>query len=385
MMNQEQDQFFSALETALKDGSFRRVTFAPRDTSKDKASYDLVVGETKTLLHSSLDGSTRPLDAADFHQTTKQSHADAFRSATIFTSARDIHYTENRKGIARFYTGKATMRNAVQPHNRAKNYVLQSNRPYLHALGVTDRDGRIIKKYHPKFRQIANFVEIIDRDIGDFVATANKPISMLDLGCGKGYLTFAAYDYLQARARHTPVGQGIDIKDDVIAQCNSISSDVGFEGLNFTNARIDANQPDAIDILIALHACDTATDDALALGVRADMKFLFCAPCCQAQIARQIGNADTVFDTISSFALMRRRQADLVTDTARALILTALGYETKFLEFTPLEHTAKNVMLAGKQSNKVDRKKAWTDYLALKQASGFTTHALEQNLKDLLP
>lgn len=389
MENAEQTHFMTALEAALNDGSFKRVTFSARAKTGDnfKASFDLVLGGTKKLIrekNSTGGETTYPLNQANFLETLKAPPYSGFRAATLFTATKDFHYAENRKGEPRFYSAKATMRDAVQTHNKPKNYVLDEKRPYLRGLGVADKNGKIVKKYHPKFRQIANFVEIIDRDIGDFVQSVDRPISILDLGCGKGYLTFATYDYVAARAKQTPLGQGIDIKENVIDICNEIADKVGFSGLKFINARIDKNQPKDIDILIALHACDTATDDALALGIRANMKYLFCAPCCQAEISRQIGSAGTAFDTINQFPLMKRREADIITDTARALMLTALGYEVKFLEFTPLEHTAKNIMLAGKKSNNVDRAKAWAEYQVLKKATGFTTHALEKNLADLL-
>jgi SAM-dependent methyltransferase len=388
--NAEQEQFIQTLKQALEDGSFKRVTFSAKakNTDKFKASFDLVLGGSKKIIKHEAShltaGETLAYDPKALIAMLQNEPYAGFRAATLFTQGKDFHYTENRKGEPKFYAAKATMRDAVQTHNKPKNYVLSEKRPYLRGLGVADHRGHIIKKYHPKFRQIANFVEIIDRDIGTFVETADHPISILDLGCGKGYLTFATYDYVAERARMQPIGQGIDIKENVIDLCNKIAGNVGFDGLKFINARIDKNQPQNVDILIALHACDTATDDALALGVRADMQYFFCAPCCQAEISRQIGNAGTTFDMVNQYPLMRRRQADLITDTARALMLTALGYEVKFLEFTPLEHTAKNVMLAGKKSDKVDRKKAWADYLELKKSSGFERHALEENLKDLL-
>ncbi|WP_053998845.1 class I SAM-dependent methyltransferase [Ahrensia marina] len=388
--NAEQEQFIQTLKQSLDEGSFKRVTFSAKAKNADKfkASFDLVLGGSKKIIKHEAShlaaGETLAYEPIALIAMLQDQPYAGFRAATLFTQDKDFHYTENRKGEPKFYAAKATMRDVVQTHNKPKNYVLSEKRPYLRGLGVADHRGHIIKKYHPKFRQIANFVEIIDRDIGTFVETADHPISILDLGCGKGYLTFATYDYVAERARMQPIGQGIDIKENVIDLCNEIAGNVGFDGLKFINARIDKNQPQNVDILIALHACDTATDDALALGVRADMQYFFCAPCCQAEISRQIGNAGTTFDMVNQYPLMRRRQADLITDTARALMLTALGYEVKFLEFTPLEHTAKNVMLAGKKSDKVDRNKAWADYLELKKSSGFEKHALEENLRDLL-
>lgn len=391
MLNPLQIEFLSAVESALLDSTFRRLTLSARGKSPNnfKIAFELVMGGTKKLIRQTNEKSNNSpmteLDVGKFLQSLRGPVYAKFKAATLFTTRSNFHYAENRKGEPRTYSSKPMMRDEVQPHNRSKNYVLSKNRPYLRGLGVTNQNGEIVKKFYPKFRQIANFVEIIDRDIRDFVEHASHPISILDLGCGKGYLTFATYDYVASRAKLTPVGQGIDIKENVIGLCNGIADDVGFDGLEFINARIDKKQPENIDILVALHACDTATDDALALGVRASMEYVFCAPCCQAEISRQIGSAKTQFDIISQFPLMRRRQADLVTDTARALLLMTLGYEMKFLEFTPLEHTAKNLMLAGKKSEKVDCQNAWSQYQALKSASGFKSHSLENNLAELLP
>ncbi|MEP1208963.1 MAG: SAM-dependent methyltransferase [Rhizobiaceae bacterium] len=394
MIKPEQQEFLNACRAALEDGSFKRVVFgrkaATKNERKFRATFDLVLGGKKRFVDYT-DGGGGPqrseLDVDGLIDQMTAAPIMPFQTAVLHTSQHDFHYAENRKGQPRVYRSKATMKDVVQDHNRAKNYVLDAKRPYLKGLGVTSDKGVVIKKHYGKFRQIANFVEIIDRDIGDYVAAAEQPISMLDLGCGKGYLTFAAYDYLRARASVEPRATGIDIKTNVIDLCNGLSDRLGFEGLAFQNARIEQDKPLDLDILIALHACDTATDDALALGLRSNMQFFFCAPCCQAQIAAQIAargaDSGSDFDLIAQFPLMRRREADVVTDVARALLLQSFGYAVKFLEFTPLEHTLKNVMLAGKRDDSVDREKAWAEYQQLKKAVGFDVHALEENTKDL--
>ncbi len=397
MINPEQSQFLEACHVALTDGSFKRVVLGRKtgDGGKYRASFDLVIGGKKRFVDFTDSNRAEPhrslVDADVLLDQMKQAPIFPFQSALLCTESHDFHYAENRKGKASAYRSKASMKGVSQDHNRAKNYVLDATRPYLKGLGVTNDKGVVVKKHYGKFRQIANFVEIIDRDIGEFVANTDKSISMLDLGCGKGYLTFAAYDYLRARAAQEPRATGIDIKTNVIDLCNSLSDRLGFDGLKFQNGRIEQDKPQDLDILIALHACDTATDDALALGLRSNMQFFFCAPCCQAQIAAQIaahiaengtdGGSD--FDLISQFPLMRRREADVVTDVARALLLRSFGYAVKFLEFTPLEHTLKNVMLAGKRDHTVDREKAFAEYQQLKQAVGFDVHALEVNTADL--
>ena len=393
MLNPDQIQFLDACRAALMDDSFKRVVFTGPKKGKDKfqARFDLVRGGKKRFIDYADTGQPVPerneLDAGALIERMSQSPVAPFRAGLLCTSKRDYHYAENRKGESRLYHAKATMKNVDQQHNRAKNYVLNKNRPYLQGLGVTNARGEVVKKHYSKFRQIANFVEIIDRDIGSYVRETEEPISILDLGCGKGYLTFAAYDYVRSSARREPQARGIDIKSNVIDLCNGISGELNFDGLVFENAYIEPGaQHDKIgelDILIALHACDTATDDALALGLRSNMKFFFCAPCCQAQIAAQISGSAREFDLINQFPLMKRRQADIVTDVCRALLLQSFGYSVKFLEFTPLEHTLKNVMLAGKLDPSVDREQAYRDYQALKESYGFKVHALEENTRSL--
>lgn len=397
MINEERNTFLSECEAALNSGAFKRVVFsapiagtgqgAGKKDDKFKANFELIQGGKKQLIKYSdnRDGvDTTVLNIETLLVRFSADDISEFRAATLYTDSCDWIYSENRKGEPRLQKTKPSMKGKVQTHNRQKNYVLSETRPYLHGLGVTNQSGNVVKKHYAKFRQIANFVEIIDRDIREFVETKETPIGILDLGCGKGYLTFATYDYVRERAKVEPKAIGIDIKTNVIDLCNDLAKSLNFDGLDFRNARIQPTKPEDVDILIALHACDTATDDALALGLRSNMKYLFCAPCCQAEIAAQLTTVESTFETVNSYPLMQRRQADIITDVCRALLLTALGYEVKFLEFTALEHTAKNVMLVGKQSDKVDRKKAYQDYLDLKKSYGFEKHSLEENVKDLL-
>jgi len=388
--NPQQIEFLNACKAALKSGTFKRATFSARGKGDDKfrAKYQMILGEKKQLVRYSdnrnTDERTGELDAEALYREMSGPEISPFRAATLSTQDHDLHYSENRKRQPRLYKSKPSLKDKVQHHNRRKNYVLDPSRPYLKGLGITGDSGTVLKKRYAKFRQIANFVEIIDRDIAAFVESADHPISLLDLGCGKGYLTFATYDYIRSRAKVEPQATGIDIKQDVIDLCNTLANDLNFNGLEFQKTRIKQSHSQKVDILIALHACDTATDDALALGLRSNMQYFFCAPCCQAEIAAQITQIDSPFELVNQYPLMKRRQADIITDTCRALLMSALGFEVKFLEFTALEHTSKNIMLAGKRSNGVDRQKAYNDYLHLKKASGFQHHSLEESVKDLL-
>lgn len=390
-MNKEQNAFLDGCRAALQTGALKQAVLGYRGTGRDRARLKLetVAGERKLLVRVSDNRSGK--DAVS--QIGPEAAAAAldpagltpFQSGILCTQDFDLHYAENRKREPRLYKSKASMKGAVQSHNKQKNYVLAKDRPYLQSLGIANASGAINASQYPKFRQIANFVEIIDRSIGSFVESADAPITLLDLGCGKGYLTFAAYDYIASRAKFAPAVTGVDIKFDVIALCNTLARELGFKTLSFQSARIGEDRSGSIDILVALHACDTATDDALALGVRSGMKYFFCAPCCQAQIAAQIKDTGPAFSPITQFPLMKRRQADVITDVCRALLLNALGYDVTFLEFTALEHTPKNIMLAGRINPDIDRRTALHEYRTLKQEFGFAHHALEDNIRDLLP
>lgn len=390
MSNKEQNEFLEACKTAMHDGSFKQAVFGfdGKGKSKSRAKFELVAGARKTLMRYTK-SKTNTEQLSDFapelaYMSMRSGDISHFQSATLYTDDFDLHYAENRKREPRLYKSKASMKGQTQDHNRRKNYVLAKDRPYLQGLGIASTDGDIHKSQYGKFRQIANFVEIIDRNIGRFVQDADAPVTLLDLGCGKGYLTFAAYDYVRSRAKLEPQVLGVDIKTNVINLCNELAGTLQFPGLQFRNARIEPDKNEPLDILIALHACDTATDDALALGVRSNMSYFFCAPCCQAEIAAQIKQSDAAFNLINQFPLMKRRQADIITDVCRALLLNAVGYATTFLEFTALEHTSKNVMLTGKRDSSIDRKKAYEDYLDIKRAYGIEQHALEEHLRDQL-
>ncbi len=389
-MNKEKNEFLEACRTAMAGGTFRQAVFAldGKGKNKSRAKFERLAGDTRSLVRYT-NSKTGAEQVSGFqpetvYMTMRSADITPFQSATLYTEEFDLHYAENRKREPRLYKSKASIKGQTPEHNRQKNYILAKDRPWLQGLGIAGADGAINKSQYGKFRQIANFVEIIDRSIGGFVAGAEGPVNVLDLGCGKGYLTFAVYDYIRTRAAHEPHVRGVDIKTNVIELCNGLASEFAYNGLSFRNARIEPEQDQKLDILIALHACDTATDDALALGIRSGMSFCFCAPCCQAEIAAQMTASENGFGLVARYPLMRRRQADIITDVARALLLNVAGYETRFLEFTALEHTSKNVLLTALKSNVVDREKARRDYLELKKACGFTRHALEEHLRDML-
>jgi SAM-dependent methyltransferase len=232
----------------------------------------------------------------------------------------------------------------VASHNRQKNYILKEGThiPFLIALGVMTQDGKVIAKKYDKFRQVNRFLEMI-QDVVEYLPK-NRPIEIVDFGCGKAYLTFALYHYLRNLSSLPVHITGLDLKQEVIASCQKLAVELGYEDLHFKMGDINHYNPAGkIDLVITLHACDTATDAALAKAVDWKAEVILCVPCCQHELYGQIKNQELT--SLLSHGILRERFSALVTDAARAELLTGAGYETQILEFIDMEHTPKNLLL----------------------------------------
>ena len=207
-------------------------------------------------------------------------------------------------------------------------------------------------------------------------------LSVIDIGSGKGYLTFALYDYLTAHLAKQARVTGIEVRPELVQFCNDLASRLKFKDLSFEAATAAQTEVAPVDLLIALHACDTATDDAIFHGIRGNAALIVTAPCCQHELAPQLAKPADALQGITKYGLFKQRQADLVTDAARCLLLESQGYKVKVIEFVSTEHTAKNLMIAGFRSNEVNREAARRQYDALKASMGFKTQRLEERLAE---
>ena len=239
-------------------------------------------------------------------------------------------------------------------HNRKKKYLLKEGEPvaFLIDLGVMTREGKIVRSKYDKFRQINRFLEFID-DILPYLPR-DREIRILDFGCGKSYLTFAVYHYLH-EMKSLPVHIiGLDLKKDVIRRCGKLARTYGYEDLEFLEGAIeDYEGADRVDMVITLHACDTATDYALYKAVLWGAEVILSVPCCQHELNKQFEGEG--FDMIADYGILKERYCALATDGIRASLLSALGYETQILEFIDMEHTPKNLLIravAGKKPSK---------------------------------
>lgn len=241
-------------------------------------------------------------------------------------------------------------------HNRKKHYILEEGIPipFLVDLGVMTTEGKIIQKKYDKYRQINRFLEFIEDILEEL--PKDREIKILDFGCGKSYLTFAMYYYLKELKGYFVKIIGLDLKQDVIEHCNQLSVRYGYEGLTFLKGDIASYQEEnKVDMVVTLHACDTATDYALEKAVRWGAKVILSVPCCQHELNRQLKNE--VLQPILKYGLIKERMAALITDAVRAELLEQQGYKVQILEFIDMEHTPKNILIRAVKSDLLPNKK----------------------------
>jgi SAM-dependent methyltransferase len=253
---------------------------------------------------------------------------------------------------------------------------------YLNLLDITDSKGKILAKSQDKFKQINQYIEILSPLLKDF--DDENTIRIADMGSGKGYLTFALYDYMKNKLNLDVQITGVEFRKELVDLCNDIAVKSGFESLDFVEGEIQNYSADKLDIIIALHACDTATDDAIAIGISSGAKLIVTAPCCQHQIRQEIekANHQNVLSPIIKHGIFLERQAELITDGIRALILEYFGYKTKAVEFIADAHTHKNVMIIGQKTNaKAQKVKILKQIADIKELFGVSKHHLENLMK----
>jgi tRNA A58 N-methylase Trm61 len=320
---------------------------------------------------------TKNFSVQDGIQTINNLLADSFFNADVYSSTSTIYFTSDKNNKQKLVT-KMIAAVIAEPkllHDKTKQRIIASNAFYLKELGVTSADGHVKKEMQHKYKQINRYVEIIEGILKETDLT--QPLSVVDMGSGKGYLTFALYDFLQQKNSHATV-QGVELRDDLVIKCNNIAQQGKYKGLTFIKGSIQETALDAVDMLIALHACDTATDDAILKGIKAGAKFIICAPCCHKQIRKQMAPTNAL-KQITKHGILLERQAEMVTDTIRALILEAHGYKTKVFDFIEEEDTPKNVMIVGIKATISEN--IFTENMekvkALKELFGIKEHYLE--------
>ena len=312
-----------------------------------------------------------PEEAVDFLDEAMQH----FKQMQLETTAMNVQVLVSKKG-------KMTIKKKHQcnckkkadfSHNRSKNYIIEEGRPvpFLQDLGVMTQSGEIVRTKFDKFRQINRFLEFIEDILPQL--PKDREVTILDFGCGKSYLTFAMYYYLHELKKYDIRIIGLDLKTDVIKHCNQLAEKYGYEKLKFLEGNIaDYTGVNEVDMVVTLHACDTATDFALAKAIGWNAKVILSVPCCQHELHFQMKN--DVLEPIFSYGLLQERMAALVTDGLRAEYLRREGYDAQILEFIDMEHTPKNILIravyTGKPADNQEKIRACEEMLHVSPTLG---------------
>lgn len=300
----------------------------------------------------------------------------SFKNAMLFTTDGDLSVQISKKGKVSIKSLAATFTEFPSlSHDKPKQRKVEQE-VYLNLLGICDDQGNVIPKMADKFKQINKYLEIVDAQLKHI--DTSKELSIVDMGAGKGYLTFALYDYLVNQKSLKAKVVGIEQRLDLVEFCNKTAKACAFDGLTFEQKNIQEFDTEKVDVLIALHACDTATDDAIAKGIGAKAQLIITAPCCHKQVRQQVKGKEQE-SPLLKYGIFKERQFEMVTDTIRALILEQHQYSANIFQFVSNEHTRKNVMLIGVKSNKkLNSAELKKKLSALKQEFGVTKHFLEE-------
>ena len=410
-------KFINKLESSLKDGSFVKLTLSKPVGTRQATSLQelkdirnvyvkpIILRNEKmysfTYRYERRD-ETKNYDAQQSLEVITNLISEIFLNATLFTLTEDVTLLISKKGKATVMT-KAVKEQREQnvEHDKVKNRLISPENPWWFKLGLTTREGKVTADMQHKFKQICKYVEIVDGVMKN--VKFDGKIRIADMGAGKGYLTFALYEYLTQRCKYDIAMEGVEIRPDLVMKINEIIKESEMKDFRFVESSIEAyacqqttdnrqqtssnlsdsqvlSFSDSIDVLIALHACNTATDDAIIKGIESGAKLIICAPCCHKQIRQEMEKSKVV-DAITRYGIFMERQAVMITDTIRALILEYFGYKTQVMEFIEMEHTPKNVLLVGRKANEpsVEEKEAILKEINnLKERYGIEKHYLER-------
>jgi SAM-dependent methyltransferase len=382
------DTFMALLDSALANGAFAKLVLAkPRKGAGDlvrvSARPVMLRGEAQLSIvhtHSTRD-ITKNASFADGVGLVRALIESTFDHAHLFTGTEEIQLLASRKGKRTLLRGKASHSAAPAAHDREKHRFLDLDRAFLAELGVTDAQHRLVPAMARKWKQINKFIEVLDHALAETTLKSAARLDVVDFGSGKGYLTFAMHDYLRATLGLPAQVAGVELRPDMVALCNGAVQRLDLAGLRFEEGDVRSVVPPKIDVMIALHACDTATDYAIHTGVRAGAQIIMCSPCCHKELRPQLLSPHPL-RPILKHGVHLGQQAEMLTDGLRAMLLEACGYDTQVFEFISLEHTNKNKMiLAVKRAQATPADEVWREIDAVKGHYGIRDQCLETLLK----
>jgi len=379
------DTFIARLERALADATFARLVLAkPRAAGGDllrvtARALTLKGAPTLSFVHTHRTRDiTKNLTFGDGVQHVRGLLESTFGHAHLFTATDEIQLLISKKGKRTLLQAKASHAPApAAQHDREKHRFLDLDRAFLAELGVTDAQHRLVPAMARKWKQINKFIEVLDDALDASALKHATRLDVIDFGSGKGYLTFAMHDYLRTTLGLPARVTGVELRPDMVALCAGAAQRLALDGLGFEQGDVRTVVPESIDIMIALHACDTATDHAIATGVRAGAQIIMCSPCCHKELRPQLLSPHPL-RPILKHGVHLGQQAEMLTDGLRAMLLEACGYDTRVFEFVALEHTNKNKMiLAVKRALPKTEDEVWQQIRELKSFYGIREQCLE--------
>ena len=389
----QRDQFLVLLSNSLEVGTFVKLVLAKYHGPEPELLR--VIARQLTLRGASCLSLVYRYKTKDITKNVPISEAipaiaevlgSAFENAHLLTTEQEIQLAVSRKGKFSLRIGRAEAAAAPsKEHDREKQRFLDLDRPFLEVLGVTDANHRLIASMSRKWKQINKFIEVLDHAFNSSDLKEKKRVCVVDFGSGKGYLTFAVHDYLTNTLGLQAHVTGVELREDMVQLCNSAVDRLQIADLSFEQGDIRSHAAEHVDIMIALHACDTATDYALHAGIRSGASIILSAPCCHKELRPQL-QAPALLRPLLQHGIHLGQEAEMITDGLRALLLEGEGYDTKIFEFVSLEHTSKNKMiLAVKQAGAADspsvRASVESQIRDLKAFYGIRTQSLEQLLR----
>ena len=386
----QEQQFLDAVQQAIESNQLERVVFSQYRgelADLEKITMRLISLQNEIVLSALYRYKTQditknyPLKDAPDVLSELMSQC---KQANLFTLNSEIQIKKNKKKAmltSSVKTSSSANSKAEQGHDREKHRFVDQTASFLKALTITDEKAQIIPSMARKWKQINKFVEIFSGALAQ-IQVKDDQLHVVDFGSGKGYLTFALYDYLQ-KQNLLPSVTGVELNDKMVKFCQSVAENAEFNQLQFFQGDVRTYHPEQLDVMIALHACDIATDFAIHTGIRLNAQMIMCAPCCHKELRPQM-QSPKVLQPMLQFGIHAGQQAEMLTDTIRALLLKAYGYETKVFEFVALEHTSKNKMiLATRRKDFVEPDQAVLAQIqALKGMYGIQKHSLELLLND---
>lgn len=389
-------QFLAVLDTSLQHNALIKMVFSrhvgPEAELQRVSVKPLMVKEQPCLslvYRYKTRDITRNLSLAEGLAQVAEWLPQVFKTAHLLTLTDELQLEFSKKGKAMLHRSKAAQARTLPSaeHDREKKRYLELSRPFLQDLGVTNGQHELIPAMSRKWKQINKFIEVFAHALSTSSLSTDRPLKVADFGSGKGYLTFAIHDYLRNTLQREAEVTGVELRQDMVTLCNSAAARLEHPGLVFECGDVRSVVPSQIDVMIALHACDIATDYAIHTGIRCGASIIMCSPCCHKEIRLQI-QSPGLLKPMLQFGLHLGQQAEMVTDALRALYLEACGYETKVFEFISLEHTNKNKMiLAVKRATPLNVEALLAKIQALKAFYAIESQSLESLLRadGLLP